>query len=126
MMGAEMGSPGLGGEEVGVPRARWRGDGVPGTRWGRRRGSPAIDGGGDGVPRMQCGCVEMGVFGARWSVQMVVPGTQWGCAQVPGLRGRCGRFAAYALLTLGAGSLIFVGLPWAAAARSVAALVCVH
>ena len=34
--------------------------GVPGARWVRRRVSPGLDGGGDEVPGMQCGCVEMG------------------------------------------------------------------
>ena len=39
--------------------------GVPGARWVRRRVSPGLDGGGDEVPGMQCGCVEMGGVSGR-------------------------------------------------------------
>ena len=48
------------------------------------------------LPGKQCGCVEMRVFGAQWSVQMVVPRVQWGSAEikVPGLRWGCGPFSA--------------------------------
>ena len=48
------------------------------------------------LPGKQCGCVEMRVFGARWSVQMVVPRVQWGSVEikVPGLRWGCGPFSA--------------------------------
>ena len=58
-----MGSPGLDGEEVGLPRARWRGDGVPGTRWGGDGGPRRLMGAEMGSPECSAGVCRWGFSG---------------------------------------------------------------
>lgn len=99
---------------------------------------------------MQCGCVEMGVSrgavvcadgapgkavrvcgdgGFRGAVVCADGGPQ-SAVGVCGDKGARPALGVRALLSLnttnGLGRIVFVGLPWAAAAHSVAALVCVH